>query len=161
MGLISKTVAASIAPNEGAFSIVPDVLVPLAVCKVKAPHVYHETVCLPNRATAVLDFCFDLISEDDLEENERKHLDRMEMTMYLACHQRSPFRHGPPPPAYRALNDFASGDAEELDTQPLSKRLAHVSRERAGNLMHLAQNVAPVSLDDLVSRFDAISFGEL
>lgn len=169
MGLVSRTALGSLLP-DGVLPLFPAVLVPLVVCKIKAFDVYYETVSYPDRATVVLDYWFKLISEVRLEDWEREQLDRLEMTMYRICHGRLRTDYQSAPPAFAALDEFASDEeAGELDRNVVSARLANVSRERARDLLRLGRHEEMIvgsyggrvklwfpALQRLVSRFDTV-----
>ena len=137
--LLSKLASSSVSPDGTASSMLPLVLMPLAIARVKNPDAYYETVSRPDAAPAVIDCLFDLINEANLHEHQLRHLDRLEMTMYRVCHQHPPSNHASAPPAYLALHKFAGEEgASTLDDQHLSRRSTGITKERANALLEAA-----------------------
>ena len=170
--LLGKSASSSLFADGTASAMLPLVLVPLAIARVKDPDAYYETVSHPDRAPAVINCLFDLIHEASLHEYQIRHLDRVEMTMYRICHQHPPSNHASAPPAYLALHKFADENSTStLDDQHLSHRSTGITKERAQALLEAAPpenaietargTVAHVTwtfatLRRLTSRFDTI-----
>ena len=170
--LLGKSVSSSLFADGTASAMLPLVLVPLAIARVKDPDAYYETVSHSDRAPAVINCLFDLIHEANLHEYQMRHLDRVEMTMYRICHQHPPPNHASAPPAYLALHEFAGENGTStLDDQHLSRRSTGITKERAQALLGVAPpenaietargTVAHVTwtfatLRRLTSRFDTI-----
>lgn len=134
--LLGKVAAASLSPNRRESAMLPTVLVPLTIARIKNPDAYYQTVSWPDSAPAVIDCFFELIQEADLHEWELKSLDKLEMTMYRVCHQHPPSNHASEPPAYLALRKFVGEDGPStLDDQHLSRRSTGITKERAKALL--------------------------
>ena len=168
--LLAKVASTSLQPDRSAYSMIPLVLVPLAVARVKAPEAYYQAVSIPDRAPAALDCLFDLIRDDHLYK--RKELDRMELMMYRVCHEHPPTDPASQPPAYVCLHEYAKEDGSSvLDDRHLSRRLAQIDKERAQWLLtvapsehlfeqtgntHLRLDLNFAALRFITSRFDAV-----
>ena len=170
--LLAKVASSSLLADREAYSLLPFVLVPLAVAKIKDPDAYYDTVSIPDRAPAVINCLSTLIHEVQLDEWQVAELDRLEMTMYRICHRHPPGKYNSPPPAYVSLGKYAQeGNALALDDQHLSRRLTNIDKERAKALLQMAQpehgtsveggvvvrqNLTFAALQSLTSRFDAV-----
>lgn len=147
--------------------MIPLVLVPLAVARVKAPDAYYQAVSIPDQAPAVINCFSEVVDESHFDEWQRDELDRLEMTMYRICHQPPPAL----PPAYVSLEEYAQeGGPSTLDDRHLSRRLTNIDKGRAKALLKKAHSVryTPVrsgipvhdltfaTLQSITSRFDAI-----
>lgn len=160
MWLLGKVAATSLHGRVN--TMLPNVLVPLAIARVKYPDAYYQTVSCPDRAPAVLDCLFEVIHETDLEDWAAQ-FDKLEMTMYRVCHQHPPWDHVSKPPAYVALHEFAGEGASSLDGQHLSRRSTHINKERAKELLKAAPPErstevawAFATLRSITSRFDVV-----
>ena len=170
--LLAKVASSSLLADREAYSLLPFVLVPLAVAKIKDPDAYYDTVSIPDRAPAVINCLSKLIHEVQLDEWQVAEVDRLEMTMYRICHQHPPGMYNSPPPAYVSLSEYAQeGNPLALDDQHLSRRLTNIDKERAKALLEMAQpehgtsveggvvvrqNLTFAALQSLTSRFDAV-----
>lgn len=136
--LLAKMTSMSLR-DRTAYSMLPLVLVPLAVARVKAPDAYYQAVSTPDRAPAVIDCLFELIRDDHRHDFERTELDRMEMMMYRVCHEHPPTGHGSQPPAYVSLHEYAKEQhPSALDGRHLSRRSSQIDKERANDLLQAA-----------------------
>ena len=170
--LLAKAASTSLQPDRSAYSMLPLVLVPLAVARVKAPEVYNQAVSKPDRAPAIIDCLFELIRDDHFYDYERREFDKLEMMMYRVCHEHPPADHASQPPAYISLYEYAKEEGSSvLNGQHLSNRLAHVDKERAQELLNLAPEehvteqtrntilhltLSFTTLRVITSRFDAV-----
>ena len=170
--LLAKVASSSLLADRKAYSLLPFVLVPLAVAKIKDPDAYYNAVSIPDRAPAVINCLSKLIHEVQLDEWQVAELDRLEMTMYRICHQHPSGKYNSPPPAYVSLGEYAQeGNSLALDDQHLSRRLTNIDKERAKALLEMAQpehgtsveggvvvrqNLSFAALQSLTSRFDAV-----
>ena len=111
MWLLGKVASSCLYPGGKASAMLPLVLVPLAIARVKQPDAYYDAVSRPDQAPAVINCVFELIQEDNFHEYQRRNLDRLEMTMYRVCHLHPPTDHASLPPAYVTLADFVREDA--------------------------------------------------
>lgn len=136
--LLAKVASSSLPLNQAAYSVLPHVLVPLAVARVKAPDAYYQAVSIPDRATAMMDCLFELIHDAKLQYRQRWELDKMEMAMYRVCHEHPLEDPNSPPPAYVALEEYIDESSTVLDGRHLSRRLAHISKNEARALLDLA-----------------------
>ena len=167
--LLAKVASSSLLADRKAYSMLPLVLVPLAVAKIKDPDAYYATVSIPDQAPAVINCLSELIHEVQLDEWQIIELDRLEMTMYRICHQHPPSKYNSKPPACVSLDEYAKERGLKiplaLDDQHLSHRLKNIDRERAKALLELEK--APpeydtsliltfATLQSLTSRFDAV-----
>lgn len=169
--LLSK-VASSSLQHQSAYSMLPLVLIPLAVARVKAPDAYYEAVSRSDRAPAVIDCFFDLIPDHHRDDAERIELDTLEMTMYRVCHEHPSVDYISGPPAYVSLWQYAQEEhSSPLDHRHLSRRLANIDKERARALLERAPleegrpldsgfavrpNLTFATLQSLTSRFDTV-----
>ena len=169
MWLISKF-ALSLLSDGPQTTMLPEVLVPLAVVRVKDPDGYRRTVFTPDNGPAVIDGFFGLIHDHNLSELDLKRMDAVEMMMYKICHRHPPDVRESCSPAYAALQEFVkNGDTSVLNSRHLSRRSSRVSRERAKALLKTAQNLPPSDgmgadltfefLQRLTSRFDVLWLG--
>ena len=170
--LLAKVASTSLQPNRSPISMLPRVLVPLAVARVKAPEAYYQAVSTPDRAPAIIDCLFELIRDDHFYDFERMEFDKLEMMMYRVFHEHPPTNHASQPPAYVSLYEYAKEEGSStLDARHLSSRLAHVDKERARELLRLAPEehlIEPMgnttvhltlnfaALRFITSRFDAV-----
>ena len=170
--LLAKMASMSLRGDRTAYSMLPLVLVPLAVARVKAPDAYYQAISTPDRAPAVIDCLFELIRDDHRHDFERTELDRMEMMMYRVCHEHPPTGHSSQPPAYVSLHEYAKEQrASALDDQHLSRRLSQIGKERADDLLRVAPpeylhepvgqtmlhlELSFKTLRSITSRFDAV-----
>ena len=141
--------------------MLPDVLLPLAVARVKDPGAYCRTVSRPDEAPAVINCYLDLIPTTDLDDWMQSQLDRLEMAMYRICHQHPSSDHRSIPPAYVALSEFADLTSAELDSQHLSRRLQYISVERAKALLRAAFpeiSVEGGAMTHVMWRFSTLRF---
>ena len=137
--LLAKVVSSSLQPDRSANSMLPLVLVPLTVARVREPQAYYDAVSIPDRAPDVINCLFDLIHGDHLNDYERTDLDRLEMMMYRICHEHAPTSRASEPPAYASLRRFENVPISlPLDDRHLSRRLAHIGKERARELLNKA-----------------------
>ena len=133
--LLAKVASSSLLADRKAYPMLPFVLVPLAVAKVKDPDAYYHTVSIPDQAPAVINCLSKLIDEAQLHEYQIAGLDNLEMTMYRVCHQHPPTDHTSLPPAYVSLSEYAKeGSQSALESQYLSRRLTRITREQANSL---------------------------
>ena len=144
--LLAKVASTSLQPDQSAYSMLPLVLVPLAVARVKAPDAYYQTVSVPDQAPAVINCLSELIHEASLDTWQLNELDRLEMTMYRICNRRP--AANALPPAYVSLQEFL-GDISlsNPDGRYLSRRLAHITRDRASMLLKEAPPEEGVSVE--------------
>ena len=170
--LLAKVASSSLLTGRRAYSMLPFVLVPLAVAKVKDPDAYYHTVSIPDQAPAVINCLSKLIDEAQLHEYQIAGLDKLEMTMYRVCHQHPPDNYKSLPPAYESLQRFAQeDDPSALESQYLSLRLKKITKERASTLLEkapaergmLTESGVPVhvsytfeTLQRITSRFDVV-----
>ena len=137
--LLSRVGAASLDPSGKANVMLPYVLVPLAIARVKNPDAYYETVSRPDKGPAVINCFFELIQEDTLEELDRRQLNRLEMTMYRVCHEYPLSGHASEPPAYLALHEIAAEkEAPDLAGEHLARRSTRIAKEQAETLLKAA-----------------------
>ena len=137
--LLAKVASTSLQPGRTVRSMLPLVLTPLAVVRIRAPEVYYRAVSIPDQAPAVIDYLSELVDESKLGEEYRRGLDKLEMTMYRVCHQHPPGKRNVPPPAYVSLSEYAQEEGlSALDGQHLSRRLTHIDKERAGAILKRA-----------------------
>ena len=130
--LLAKVASKSLQPDRTAHSMLPLVLTPLAVVRIRAPELYYRAVSTPDQAPAVIDYLSELVDESKLGEEYRDGLDKLEMTMYRVCHQHPPGKRNVPPPAYVSLGEYAQEEGPSaLDGQHLSRRLTNIDKERA------------------------------
>ena len=169
--LLAKVASSSLLADRKAYPMLPFVLVPLAVAKVKDPDAYYHTVSIPDQAPAVINCLSKLIDETQLHEYQIAGLDKLEMTMYRVCHQHPPTNHASLPPAYVSLGEYAKeGSLVPLENQHLSRRLTRITREQARTLLNRAlhehsasESGIPVqvsytfdTLQRITSRFDVV-----
>ena len=170
--LLARLASSSLLADRKAYSMLPFVLVPLAVAKVKDPDAYHDTVSMPDHAPAVINCLSELIHEAQLDNWQLAELDRLEMTMYRVCHQHPPDNYNSLPPAYVSLQRFAQEEEPSaLESQHLSLRLTKITKERASTLLKkapaeremLTESGIPVhvsytfeTLQRITSRFDVV-----
>ena len=155
MRLISK--AAASLTTEWTSPMLPTVLVPLAIARIKNPDAYFQTVSHPDEALAVINCFFDVVSEANVDEQDQPSLDRVEMALYQVCHQ--PSSSSRIPPAHLALEKFASEKGiSTLDDQHLSRRLTGITKERAGELLERAPQERWIfkTLRYITSHFDSV-----
>ena len=139
MWLLGKMASSCLSPGGKASAMMPLVLVPLAIARVKQPDAYYDAVSRPDQAPAVINCVFELIQEPNLHEYDRRHLDGVEMTMYRVCHLHPPTDHASLPPAYAALAEFVGEEgAPTLDDRHLSRRSKGITKDRARELLDLA-----------------------
>ena len=159
MWLVAK-VAASLRPKEPMGNTLPDVLVPLAIVRVKDPDAYYQTVSMPDNVPALIDSLFDLFDEANLRIPDLRYLDMLEMSLYAVSHHDSPSRRASEPPAYLALRELTKGPRVDLvDDYRLSRRLRLVNEERARALLEMAPPNPTMlfgTLGRLTSRFDVV-----
>ena len=137
--LLAKVASTSLQPDRTAHSILPLVLTPLAVVRIRAPELYYRAVSIPDQAPAVIDYLSELVDESKLGEEYRDGLDKLEMTMYRVCHQHPPGKRNVPPPAYVSLGEYAKEEGPSaLDGQHLSHRLTNIDKERARAILDRA-----------------------
>ena len=135
--LLAKVASSSLQPDRSANSMLPLVLVPLAVARVKEPQTYYDAVSIPDRAPDVINCLLELIHDDYLNDYQRTELDRLEMMMYRICHERAPTSRASEPPAYAALRRFENAQISlPLEDRHLSRRLAHIDKERVRELLN-------------------------
>ena len=170
--LLAKVASMSLRPDRRAYSMLPFVLTPLAVVRIKAPDAYYRVVSVPDQAPAVIDCLSELIDDSHLDEWQRDDLDMLEMTMYRICHQHPPGKYNVPPPAYVSLAEYAQEEGPSvLDGQHLSRRLTNIDKERARTILERApredgisteggvpvrQNLTFATLQSFTSRFDTV-----
>lgn len=134
--LLAKVASSSLLTGRKAYSMLPFVLVPLAVARVKAPNAYYETVSVPDQAPAVINCLSELIHESRLDVIQLSDLDRMEMTMYRICHRHPLTGYKSLPPAYESLQQFVEDEGSSVpERKHLSLRLAQITKERASTLL--------------------------
>ena len=165
MWLLGQFASSSLLPDGQASMMVPEVLVPLVIARVKDPAAYYQTAAIQDNGQAVIDCFFDLVHEPDLREGDLALLDTLEMMMYRVCHRANL------PPAYVALQEFVEEDGAKLvlDSPHLSRRSSGITKERARNLLEAASGQHYLSathgvqvvltfefLQRLTARFDAI-----
>ena len=136
--LLAKVASSSLPLDQAAYAVLPHLLVPLAVTRVKAPDAYYQAVSIPDRATAMMDCLFELIHDAKLQYRQRWELNKMEMTMYRVCHKHPLEDPNSLPPAYVALEEYIDESSTVLDGRHLSRRLAHISKNEASALLALA-----------------------
>ena len=137
--LLAKVASTSLQPDRTVRSMLPLVLTPLAVVRIRAPEVYYRAVSIPDQAPAVIDCLSELVDESQLGEEYRDGLDELEMTMYRVCHQHPPGKRNVPPPAYVSLGEYAPEEGPSaLDGQHLSRRLTNIDKERARAVLEQA-----------------------
>ena len=130
-----------LAPEGKVYRLLPNVLVPMVVARVKDHDAYYRMVSRPNGAPAVIDCLMKLIDEDRLAEWERSLIDNMEMSLYRACHPKYASDHAKTPLAYAALERLAEGqDLTDNERQSLSSRAARMDKEQASRLLQEAVN---------------------
>lgn len=129
--------ALELAPDGQHYRLVPDVMVPMAIAKVKDHDAYRRMVSRPNGAPAVIDCLRKWVDCDSLGECEQERMDKMEMMLYRACHPRHPTGQGSRPLAYLALEKLAAGGRELTDDEKkcLSHRAARIGKEKAADLL--------------------------
>ena len=166
--LLAKVASTSLQSGR-AHSMLPLVLTPLAVVRIKAPDAYYRAISVPDQAPAVINCLSELVDESQLGEEYRSGLDNLEMTMYRVCYQHPPGKYSVPPPAYVSLDEYAKERGLKmplaLDDQHLSRRLKNIDKERAKALLELKKappeydtslNLTFATLQSLTSRFDAV-----
>ena len=132
--LLAEAAKTSIDRDEPA--MLADVLVPLAIARVKDPDAYYRTVSRTDEATAVINCFFGLIREANLYSLELERVDTLEMTMYRICHLPRPPNHNSEPPACLTLSRLAGEEeVEDSERRHLSHRSAYATRERAKALL--------------------------
>ena len=137
--LLAKVASTSLQPGRTVRSMLPLVLTPLAVVRIRAPEVYYRAVSIPDQAPAVIDCLSELVDESQLGDVDRNELDKLEMTMYRVCHQHPPGKRNVPPPAYVSLGEYAPEEGPSaLDGQHLSRRLTNIDKERARAVLEQA-----------------------
>ena len=172
VSLLAKVASASLQPDGTADSILPLVLTPLAVVRIRAPDAYYRAVSIPDQAPAVIDCLSELIDDSNLEGWRQHELDRLEMTMYRICHQHPSDDYNSLPPAYVSLGEYAQEEGTSaLDGQHLSRRLTNIDKERARAVLRGAPPERQVStqggfrvelsltfttLQSFTSRFDTV-----
>ena len=169
--LLARVASFSLPTGQKAYTMLPFVLVPLAVAKVKDPDAYYHTVSKPDQAPAVINCLSELIQEVQLDKWQLAELDRLEMTMYRICHQHPKGKYNSPPPAYVSLSEYAKeGSQSALESRYLSRRLVRITREQATTLLERApqehsasESGIPVhvrytfeTLQRITSRFDVV-----
>ena len=172
VSLLAKVASTSLHPDRTSQSILPLVLTPLAIVRVRAPDEYKQAVSIPDKAPAVIDCLSELIDDAHLDEERRHDLDKIEMAMYRVCHQRPPGKYNSSPPAYVSLREYAHEEGPSvLDGRHLSRRLASIDKERVKAVLETApeqygismdsgvavrQNLMFETLQSLTSHFDAV-----
>ena len=137
--LLAMVASSSLPTRQEAYTMLPFVLVPLAVAKIKDPDSYYRTVSMPDQAPTVINCLSELIHETQLDERQLAEFDRLEMMMYRVCHQRPLDNYNSLPPAYESLQRFAQeDDPSALESQYLSLRLRKITKERANTLLEKA-----------------------
>ena len=157
MRLISK--AAASLTTEWTSPMIPSVLVPLAIARIKNPDAYFQTVSHPDEALSVINCFFDVVSEANVAEQDQPSLDRMEMAMYQVCHQPTPSNPSRIPPAHLALEEFARKSGTlTLEDWHLSRRLTGITKERAAELLERAPQERWIfrTLRYITSHFDLV-----
>ena len=170
--LLAKVASASLPSDGTAYPMLPLVLTPLAIVRVRAPDAYYRAVSTPDQAPAVIDCLSELIDDSHLGEWRQLELDMLEMTMYRICHQHPPDDYNSLPPAYVSLDEYAQEDGPSvLDGQHLSRRLTNIDKERARSLLRRAPRERQVlteggvrvelsltftTLQSFTSRFDTV-----
>ena len=170
--LLAKVASTSLQPDRTVRSMLPLVLTPLAVVRIKAPEAYYRAVSIPDQAPTVIDYLSELVDESQLGEEYRRGLDKLEMTMYRVCHQHPPGKRNVPPPAYVSLGEYAQEEGPSaLDGQHLSRRLTNIDKERARAVLEQAPPEDDISeeagirlyriwtfetLQRITSRFDVV-----
>ena len=170
--LLAKVASRSLQPDRTSYSMLPLVLTPLAIARIRAPDAYYRAVSTPDQAPAVIDCLSELIDDSHLDEWQRDDLDMLEMTMYRICHQHPPGKYNVPPPAYVSLAEYAREEGPSvLDGQHLSRRLTNIDKERARTILERApqedgisteggvpvrQNLTFATLQSFTSRFDTV-----
>ena len=170
--LLAKVASTSLPPDGNTHPMLPLVLTPLAIVRVRAPDAYYLAVSTPDQAPAVIDCLSELVDDSHLEEWRQRELDRLEMTMYRICHQHPPDDYNSLPPAYVSLDGYAQEEGPSvLDGQHLSRRLTNINKERARSLLRRAPPERQVlmeggfrvelsltfaTLQSFTSRFDTV-----
>ena len=170
--LLAKVASTLLPPDGTAYPMLPLVLTPLAIVRIRAPDAYHRAISTPDQAPAMIDCLSELIDESHLEKWRQHELDRLEMTMYRICHQHPPDEYNSLPPAYVSLEEYAQEEGPSvLDGQHLSRRLTNIDKERARAVLRGAPAERSVlteggfrvdlsltftTLRSLTSRFDTV-----
>ena len=171
--LLAKVASSSFYSGGEPSVMLPHVLLPLSIARVKDPYAYNQTISRPDMPTAVIDCFFKFVHGEDVEDSDREELDRVEMMMYRICHQHPRSDRDSVPPAHLALRAFTSKETEAvLDDRPLARRSRGINKERAKELL-LADpseayssdgavghpNLTFEALQLITSRFDVVWAG--
>ena len=150
--------ASELAPEGRHYRIVPDVMAPMAMAKVKDHEAYRQMVSRPNGAPAVIDCLRKWVDGDNLGEWKQKRMDDMEMMLYRACHPSHSKGRESKPLAYAALEKLAAGQKLTDDEKNcLSHKAARIDKEKAADL--LEKRVDSMTIDRLTGSQYAIGFG--
>ena len=149
--------ASELAGEGRHYRIVPDVVTPMAIAKIKDHDAYRQMILRPNGAPAVIDCVSGLMDESVLDPLQRGRIDAMEMMLYRACHPKHSRGGASDPLAYLALRKLAEGqELTDDEKKVLSTRAARMDNGQASSL--LQKQVRSIT-DNEAGEAYAIGFG--
>lgn len=125
--------SSDLAPQGRFHRLLPELVVPMVIAKLKNPDAYLRMVSRPNGAPEVIDCVRKLVDEGGITDWVKEALDSMEMMLYRACHPRSDMGQ---PLAHSALDKLARGrELTEDEHAALSSRAAQMDKAQASALL--------------------------
>ena len=121
------------------YKMLPHVLAPMLMAKVKAPQAYRRMVSKPQGAVAVINCFRGMVRTEELRNYwSAEQLDTMEMFLYSACH---PADRKDEPPPRAALKKIAEGTSiSDEESRSLSNYAKELDRDEAKNILEITLN---------------------